>query len=107
MIWVVLVLVVLVLILLIGVAGLLANTKAALDHYDTRNDRNRILTIQALALEDAAQRWDSVDEQPYLQTLSKQYQAGGHSMPNLWLTDRAKRIWEEVDRGLRTDKAAD
>lgn len=53
----------------------------------------------AAALNEAADRWDSVEEKPVLRMLAEDYEPGGPSMPAIWLRHEAKRIIEEKARG--------
>lgn len=46
----------------------------------------------ARTLRYAADRWDSIEEQPNIRRLAQQYTLDGASMPALWLRSEADRI---------------
>lgn len=48
--------------------------------------------IEAQALREAADAWDSEEELPHMTALAdERYQPGGPSMPEIWLRDRAEK----------------
>jgi hypothetical protein len=57
-------------------------------------------------LEDAAHRWDAVEEQGHLKVLAREhYVPGGPSMPAIWMRDRAAMLrGEREDDGI-TERA--
>ncbi len=46
----------------------------------------------AVAFRDAADRWDSVEEQPNLGVIRRQYKPNGPSVAALWLRQHADRL---------------
>lgn len=60
--------------------------------------------IAAMTLLHAADRWDSVEEQPRVQQLIRdEYKMGGPSMPAIWLRHEAERIWQGLEH-TRTEE---